>query len=363
MGAEELDLHTRQLGRRIAHLSSLSWHKIDAALAPSAQAQDHADRACGDPLAEGSACSTVRSSSCGRLIRRPIPRWRCVLPPQPRATACPLSAGSATRLAADDGRDARSVADVVDAADGRPADSRAGAHARVGRARLRRRRSIGGCPNGTRSGCAARRRRSTASRSTGTAWRPACYAAKVQRDVARPDLLAVAALLHDIGKGVEGDHSRGRRADGRTHRDAVGLYAEDAADDRPSSYGGTCCCRRSPRGATSRTRRRRRMSPRSWRPSDFLDLLAALTASDAQATGSAAWTTWRKGLIEGLVDKVAGELDDAVTTPDAQAIRGVARRRADPGLRRHRPGRLHARRSRPQGRFPAHRRHLRPAAA
>ena len=29
MGAEELDLHTRQLGRRIAHLASFSWHKID----------------------------------------------------------------------------------------------------------------------------------------------------------------------------------------------------------------------------------------------------------------------------------------------------------------------------------------------
>ncbi|MCW2830750.1 MAG: [protein-PII] uridylyltransferase, partial [Aeromicrobium sp.] len=34
MGAEELDLHTRQIGRRIAHLAALSWRRIDEALAP-----------------------------------------------------------------------------------------------------------------------------------------------------------------------------------------------------------------------------------------------------------------------------------------------------------------------------------------
>ena len=32
-------------------------------------------------------------------------------------------------------------------------------------------------------------------------------ASKMVRDVRRPDLLLVAALLHDLGKAVEGDHS------------------------------------------------------------------------------------------------------------------------------------------------------------
>src|SRR6185295_18225433 len=42
---------------------------------------------------------------------------------------------------------------------------------------------------------------------------------------------------------------------------------------------------------------------------EFLDLLAALTASDAQATGPTAWTAWRRGLIEGLAEKTRRVLD------------------------------------------------------
>jgi [protein-PII] uridylyltransferase len=55
---------------------------------------------------------------------------------------------------------------------------------------------------------------------------------------------------------------------------------------------------------------------------DVLDLLAALTASDAQATSSSAWSPWRRGLTEGLVDKVRVVLDDSITTPTAEDYEG-----------------------------------------
>lgn len=51
---------------------------------------------------------------------------------------------------------------------------------------------------------------------------------------------------------------------------------------------------------------------------DFLDLLAALTASDAQATGASAWSTWRRGLVEGLVEKIRQQLagDGVASVPE-----------------------------------------------
>jgi [protein-PII] uridylyltransferase len=55
---------------------------------------------------------------------------------------------------------------------------------------------------------------------------------------------------------------------------------------------------------------------------DFLDLLSALTASDAQATSPSAWSVWRRGLVNGLVEKVRRVLDDTVVTPDAETYEG-----------------------------------------
>ncbi len=54
MGAEELDLHTRQLGRRIAHLSSLAWRRIDRAVAaPTRKPKISPTGPVVDRLAEG----------------------------------------------------------------------------------------------------------------------------------------------------------------------------------------------------------------------------------------------------------------------------------------------------------------------
>jgi [protein-PII] uridylyltransferase len=133
-------------------------------------------------------------------------------------------------------------------------------------------------------------------------------ATKLARTVARPDLLSVAALLHDIGKGRPGDHSIVGEDMARDIAVRWGFDADDAQTiARLVRHHLTL-----PNVAT-----RRDIEDPSTAANlaeiveteEFLDLLAALTAADAQATGPTAWTTWRRGLIEGLVEKTRRVLD------------------------------------------------------
>jgi [protein-PII] uridylyltransferase len=127
------------------------------------------------------------------------------------------------------------------------------------------------------------------------------------RDVRRPDLLLLAALLHDIGKGRGGDHSEvgaelaGTMLDrlglSRTDRDVVvtlvrhHLLLPDTATrrdlDDPASVAAVT---------------------EAVGDHDTLDLLHALTIADAAATGPGAWSDWKAGLIADLVARTHGSL-------------------------------------------------------
>ena len=63
------------------------------------------------------------------------------------------------------------------------------------------------CPNGRRRAAARSATPITASPSIGTCWEAAANAAALADRVDRPDLLVLAALFHDLGKGYPGDHT------------------------------------------------------------------------------------------------------------------------------------------------------------
>lgn len=150
------------------------------------------------------------------------------------------------------------------------------------------------------------------------------------RGVDRPDLLAVAALLHDIGKGRPGDHSEVGEPMAVEIARRWGFDAADAEDVgelvRWHLLLPTVATRRDIEDpATAANVAEIVGSERA------LDRLAALTAADAVSTSPQAWSPWRRGLVEGLVAKVRDQLTGAVD-PESESYEGWPEHVAFPDL-------------------------------
>lgn len=137
----------------------------------------------------------------------------------------------------------------------------------------------------------------------------AANAAAFVREVSRPDLLLLGALLHDIGKGwPERDHTDvGIELVGSIAA-RLGYGAEDAAVLQAMVRHHLLL----PDVAT----RRDLEDPATVEfvaaavdgNAELLELLAALTVADSEATGPGAWGTWKAGLVADLVDRVRRRL-------------------------------------------------------
>ncbi len=136
----------------------------------------------------------------------------------------------------------------------------------------------------------------------------AANAAALARDVSRPDLLLLAALLHDIGKGWPGDHSVSGEVVARDVCKRVGLGEADVqlvADAvRHHLLLPDVATRRDLDDPMTVQQVATTVGSRT-----LLELLHALAAADGLATGTAAWNDWKAGLVADLVRRVSAVLD------------------------------------------------------
>ena len=131
----------------------------------------------------------------------------------------------------------------------------------------------------------------------------AVNATALLRRVSRPDLLLLAAIFHDIGKGLAGDHSIvGAELVGPWLR-RIGLAAPDRATVttliRVHLLLAESASRRDPDDPATVEVVRAAVGDLPT-----LDLLEALTEADARAAGPAAWTSWKAGQVGYLASRV-----------------------------------------------------------
>lgn len=147
----------------------------------------------------------------------------------------------------------------------------------------------------------------------------AANAAAFVRDVARPDLLLIGAWLHDIGKGYPGDHTDvgvqviatiGARM-GFSPADVETLVAmvrhhlllADTATRRDLDDPLTI-----------------ELTAKAVGDQETLHLLAALTEADSLATGPAASSDWKTGLVRELVRRTEAVLAGAPAERPAESL-------------------------------------------
>ncbi|HEU4422248.1 MAG TPA: [protein-PII] uridylyltransferase [Pilimelia sp.] len=153
----------------------------------------------------------------------------------------------------------------------------------------------------------------------------AAEAAAFTREVDRPDLLLIGTFLHDIGKGLVGDHSLVGAPVAAGIAGRMGLPPADVAMIEKLVRLHLLL----PEVAT----RRDLGDPvtiatvaRTVGDASTLHLLHALARADAAATGPAAWSDWKGRLIGDLVGRVhralnTGELP-APPAPDPALVEG-----------------------------------------
>jgi [protein-PII] uridylyltransferase len=147
-------------------------------------------------------------------------------------------------------------------------------------------------------------------------------AAKLVTRVSRPDLLLIGAVLHDIGKGRDQDHSVVGAALARQVGERLGLAPADVATLSALVRHHLLL----PHTATRRNIEDEATVQRVVDTLDgdpvLLELLQALAEVDSLATGPGVWTDWKASLVADLVTRcrrlMAGEKQGEPAPLDAE---------------------------------------------
>ncbi|AJF67508.1 [protein-PII] uridylyltransferase [Streptomyces vietnamensis] len=165
----------------------------------------------------------------------------------------------------------------------------------------------------------------------------AVRASSLTRRVGRPDLLLVAALLHDIGKGWPGDHSVAGETIARDLAARIGFDRTDTAVIATVVRHHLLLVETATRRDLDDPATVKAVAT-AVGSLGTLELLHALTEADALATGPAAWSSWRASLVADLVKRVAGVLAGApLPDPEAAAPSAEQERLAIEALRTGEP--------------------------
>ncbi|MFD7362132.1 [protein-PII] uridylyltransferase, partial [Streptomyces sp. NPDC059885] len=170
----------------------------------------------------------------------------------------------------------------------------------------------------------------------------AVRASSLTRRVGRPDLLLVAALLHDIGKGWPGDHSVAGETIARDVAARIGFDRADVAVIATVVRHHLLLVETATRRDLDDPATVRSVAT-AVRTQGALELLHALTEADALATGPAAWSSWRGSLVADLVKRVGAvlagepepEAEPAAPSAEQERLAIEALRTGEPVLALH----------------------------
>ena len=130
----------------------------------------------------------------------------------------------------------------------------------------------------------------------------------IASEIGKPELLILAVLFHDIGKGSGGGHAEKGAAMIPTIARRIGLSREDSERLEFLVRQHLLFAHISQRRDLNDEKMIAQFA-RQMETSENLKMLYLLTVADVRAVGSDVWTTWKASLFQELFEKAFGILD------------------------------------------------------